>query len=177
MAIEVIIQAVSPELGEHSFWTLESHDSVSTQVVETLSCDSKVQKECSPNSGDTAWMMTSMAIVLMMTVPGLALFYGGMVRKKNVGDTVMTSFAITCLISILWLFFTYSLAFREGGDVFGRDLGWFIGGIRPVRLAGPLWGCCPQKREAQFFASSAPQAVFFTFSNFLCRVSARAPLP
>src|SRR6266436_3157473 len=69
----------------------------STQVVETLACDSKVQKECSPNSGDTAWMLTSMAIVLMMTVPGLALFYGGMVRKKNVGDTVMTSFAITCL--------------------------------------------------------------------------------
>ncbi|HWN52025.1 MAG TPA: ammonia channel protein, partial [Xanthobacteraceae bacterium] len=84
-------------------------------TVETLPCDSKVQKECSPNSGDTAWMLTSMAIVLMMTVPGLALFYGGMVRKKNVGDTVMTSFAVTCLISILWLFFTYSLAFREGG--------------------------------------------------------------
>src|SRR5215472_12971273 len=90
-------------------------DDNSGPAVETLPCDSKVYKECSPNSGDTAWMMTSMAIVLMMTVPGLALFYGGMVRKKNVGDTVMTSFAITCLISILWLFFTYSLAFREGG--------------------------------------------------------------
>ena len=62
-----------------------------------------------------------MAIVLMMTIPGLALFYGGMVRKKNVGDTVMTSFAITCLISILWLLFTYSLAFRAGTP--------FIGGL------------------------------------------------
>ena len=60
-----------------------------------------------------------MAIVLMMTIPGLALFYGGMVRKKNVGDTVMTSFAITCLISILWLFFTYSLAFRAGRPLIG----------------------------------------------------------
>ena len=50
-----------------------------------------------PNSGDTAWMMTSVALVLMMTIPGLGLFYGGMVRRKNVGDTVMTSFAITCL--------------------------------------------------------------------------------
>ena len=49
-----------------------------------------------------------MAIVLMMTIPGLAVFYGGMVRKKNIGDTVMTSFAITCLVSILWLLFTYS---------------------------------------------------------------------
>src|SRR5437868_3517195 len=103
-------------------------------AVETLPCDAKVQKECSPNSGDTAWMLTSMALVLMMTVPGLALFYGGMVREKNVGDTIMTSFAITCLISILWLLFTYSLAFREGGDVFGFDMGWFIGGLDRVGL-------------------------------------------
>ena len=85
-------------------------------------CDGvKVTENCTPNSGDTAWMLTSMAIVLMMTIPGLALFYGGMVRKKNVGDTIMTSFAITCLISILWLFFTYSLAFRSGTP--------FIGGL------------------------------------------------
>src|SRR4030088_107494 len=69
----------------------------SAQTVETLPCDSKVQKECSPNSGDTAWMLTSMAIVLMMTIPGLALFYGGMVRKKNVGETLVTSLAAACL--------------------------------------------------------------------------------
>src|SRR5262249_3724250 len=56
-----------------------------------------VVKDCAPNTGDTAWMLTSMALVLMMTIPGLGLFYGGMVRKKNVGDTVMTSFAIACL--------------------------------------------------------------------------------
>src|SRR6202140_8475 len=84
-------------------------------------CDAKTLEKCTPNSGDTAWMLTSMAIVLMMTIPGLALFYGGLVRKKNVGDTIMTSFAITCLISILWLFFTYSLAFRSGTP--------FIGGL------------------------------------------------
>src|SRR5580704_7923345 len=58
--------------------------------------------KCTVNSGDTAWMLTSVALVLMMTIPGLGLFYGGMVRKKNVGDTVMTSFAITCLITVLW---------------------------------------------------------------------------
>src|SRR6185437_5493224 len=52
-----------------------------------------VLEKCTPNSGDTAWMLTSVALVLMMTIPGLGLFYGGMVRKKNVGDTVMTSFA------------------------------------------------------------------------------------
>src|ERR1700688_3305405 len=99
-------------------------------AVETLACNATTYKECSPNSGDTAWMLTSMAIVLMMTVPGLALFYGGMVRKKNVGDTVMTSFAITCLISILWLFFTYSLAFTNGSP--------FIGGLDRAGLQGIL---------------------------------------
>jgi ammonium transporter, Amt family len=83
-------------------------------------CDGvKVTENCTPNSGDTAWMLTSMAIVLMMTIPGLALFYGGMVRKKNVGDTVMTSFAITCLVSILWFVFTYSIAFRGGTPFIG----------------------------------------------------------
>ena len=87
-----------------------------------------VLENCTPNSGDTAWMLTSMAIVLMMTIPGLALFYGGMVRKKNVGDTVMTSFAITCLISILWLLFTYSIAFRSGTP--------FIGGLDRAFLQG-----------------------------------------
>src|SRR5882757_2393891 len=55
------------------------------------------------SSGDTAWMLTSTALVLMMTIPGLALFYGGMVRKKNVLATAMQSIAITCLISVLWM--------------------------------------------------------------------------
>ena len=74
---------------------------------------------CSPSSGDNAWMLTSVALVLMMTIPGLGLFYGGMVRKKNVGDTIMTSFAITCLVSILWMICTYSLAFTAGTPFIG----------------------------------------------------------
>ena len=64
-------------------------------------CGGKILENCTPNSGDTAWMLTSVALVLMMTIPGLGLFYGGMVRKKNVGDTVMTSFAVTCLVTML----------------------------------------------------------------------------
>src|SRR5712672_868668 len=71
------------------------------------------------DTGDTAWMLTSTALVLMMTIPGLALFYGGMVRKKNVLATVMQSFAITCLISVLWLVIGYSLAFTEGNPYVG----------------------------------------------------------
>jgi Amt family ammonium transporter len=132
-------------------------------TVDTLPCDSKVQKECSPNSGDTAWMLTSMAIVLMMTIPGLALFYGGMVRKKNVGDTVMTSFAITCLISILWLFFTYSLAFREGGDVFGFDMGWFIGGLDRAGLQGILSDIANNKGNPNTLAATIPESVYSMF--------------
>jgi ammonium transporter, Amt family len=132
-------------------------------AVETLACDSKVYKECSPNSGDTAWMLTSMAIVLMMTVPGLALFYGGMVRKKNVGDTVMTSFAITCLISILWLFFTYSLAFREGGDVFGTDMGWFIGGLDRAGLQGIMSDIANNKGNPNTLAPTIPETVYSMF--------------
>lgn len=80
------------------------------------------------DSGDTAWMLTSTALVLMMTIPGLALFYGGMVRKKNVLATVMQSFAITCLVTVLWMVIGYSLAFTEGTN--------FIGGFSRMLLIG-----------------------------------------
>ena len=86
--------------------------------------------KCTPTGGDTAWMLTSVALVLMMTIPGLGLFYGGMVRKKNVGDTVMTSFAITCLVTVLYAVVTYSLSFTSGG--------WFIGGLSRAFLQGIL---------------------------------------
>ena len=80
------------------------------------------------NSGDTAWMLTSTALVLMMTIPGLALFYGGMVRKMNVLATVMQSFAITCLVTVLWMIVSYSLAFTDGNP--------FLGGFSRVLLDG-----------------------------------------
>jgi len=80
------------------------------------------------DSGDTAWMLTSTALVLMMTIPGLALFYGGMVRKMNVLATVMQSFAVTCLVTLLWMVVSYSLAFTEGTA--------FIGGWSRVMLTG-----------------------------------------
>ena len=72
------------------------------------------------DSGDTAWMMTSTALVLLMTIPGLALFYGGMVRKMNVLAIVMQSFAICCLVTILWIVIGYSLAFSEGSALLRR---------------------------------------------------------
>ena len=83
------------------------------------------------NTGDTAWMLTSTALVLLMTIPGLALFYGGMVRKKNVLATVMQSFAITCLVTVIWMIAGYSLAFRDGGGMQA-----YIGGLDRFFLAG-----------------------------------------
>jgi Amt family ammonium transporter len=118
-------------------------------------CDAKTLTNCSPNSGDTAWMLTSMAIVLMMTLPGLALFYGGMVRKKNVGDTVMTSFAITCLVSILWLFFTYSIAFRAGTP--------FIGGLDRAFLQGIVSDITKGIGNPNPLAPTIPETVYSMF--------------
>ncbi|MBY6262985.1 ammonium transporter [Azospirillum sp. 412522] len=81
------------------------------------------------NGGDTAWMLISTALVLMMTIPGLALFYGGMVRKMNVLATVMQSFAITCLISVLWYVIGYSLAFTGTGAYVGGLDRLFLNGL------------------------------------------------
>src|ERR1700760_1429385 len=67
------------------------------------------------DTGDTAWMLTSSVLVLMMTIPGLALFYAGMVRKKNILATLAQSFAATALITVLWMVIGYSIAFTDGG--------------------------------------------------------------
>src|SRR5499433_1508710 len=114
-----------------------------------------VLENCTPNSGDTAWMLTSMALVLMMTIPGLGLFYGGMVRKKNVGDTVMTSFAITWLISILWLICTYSLAFRSGTP--------FIGGLDRAFLQGIVSDISKGIGNPNPLAPTIPETVYLCF--------------
>ena len=74
------------------------------------------------DSGDTAWMITSSALVLMMTIPGLALFYGGMVRKKNVLATLAQSFGATCIITVLWMVIGYSIAFTTNPDAGGEFL-------------------------------------------------------
>jgi Amt family ammonium transporter len=84
------------------------------------------------NSGDTAWMLTSTALVLMMTIPGLALFYAGMVRKKNILATLMQAFAITCLVSIAWTVVGYSEAFTAGTGAFAP----YIGDLSRLMLNG-----------------------------------------
>ena len=121
----------------------------------TPNCDAKMLINCTPNSGDTAWMLTSVALVLMMTIPGLGLFYGGMVRKKNVGDTIMTSFAITCLISILWLVCTYSLAFTAGSP--------YIGGLDRLFLQGILSDIAKGMGNPSSLGATIPETVYICF--------------
>jgi Amt family ammonium transporter len=81
------------------------------------------------DSGDTAWMLTSTALVLLMTIPGLALFYAGMVRKKNVLATMMQSFFITCLVTVVWMVAGYSLAFTNGNAYIGDLSRFMLNGI------------------------------------------------
>ena len=82
-----------------------------------------------PNKGDIAWMLTATALVLLMSVPGLALFYGGMVRSKNMLSMLMQVFVVFCLISVLWFVYGYSLAFTEGNAYIGGFDRLFLGGI------------------------------------------------
>ena len=103
------------------------------------------------DSGDTAWMLTSMALVLMMTIPGLALFYGGMVRKKNVLAVLMQTFVTTCLVTVLWVVVAYSLAFRTNPDDFYNA---YIGGFDRVLLAG-------MGKDVLF--QTIPESVFMCF--------------
>src|SRR5579872_5845213 len=81
------------------------------------------------DSGDTAWMLISTALVLMMLIPGLALFYGGMVNKECVLGVLAQSFAVCCLISVLWIVYGYSYAFTAGSSL-------YLGGSSRVMLAG-----------------------------------------
>jgi Amt family ammonium transporter len=116
------------------------------------------------SSGNTAWILTSTALVLFMTIPGLSLFYGGLVRVKNVLSVLMQCFAITCLISVLWLVGVYSLAFSEGNA--------FIGGLGNLFLAnvseGAMIGDIPESVFSMFqltFAIITPALIVGAFAE------------
>ncbi|HWE17753.1 MAG TPA: ammonium transporter [Hyphomicrobiaceae bacterium] len=100
------------------------------------------------NAGDTAWLLTATALVLFMTLPGLALFYGGLVRAPNVLSVLMHCFAIACLVSILWLICAYSLAFAPGSPWIGSLSKAFLGGVGRQSLAP---------------STTVPETVFFMF--------------
>ncbi|MDM4772335.1 ammonium transporter [Solimonas sp. SE-A11] len=107
------------------------------------------------SAGDTAWMLTSTALVLLMTIPGLALFYAGMVRKKNVLATTLQSFAVTALITVLWIVIGYSLAFSPGSPFIGGLDNLFLGGLKYFKEAGQL--------SVNPLAPTVPESVFIMF--------------
>jgi len=106
------------------------------------------------DSGDTAWMLTSTALVLMMTIPGLALFYGGMVRKKNVLATLAQSFGATCIITVIWMVIGYSLAFTDNPN---PSLNNIVGGVNYL-LLGPMGVNAVSK-----LANTIPESVYMCF--------------
>jgi Amt family ammonium transporter len=108
------------------------------------------------SAGDTAWMLTSTALVLMMSIPGLALFYGGMVRKKNVLATLMQTFAIVCVVTILWWLVGYSLAFTPGSK--------FLGGFSRALFNGMTFMHDPvNKLSVSHLALTIPETVYAMF--------------
>lgn len=107
------------------------------------------------DTGDTAWMLVSTALVLFMTIPGLALFYGGLVRTKNVLSVLMQCFGLTGLISLLWLAVGYSLAFDSNGMEAGRiGLASFVGGLSKAFLSGV---------DARSQSGTIPEVLFFAY--------------
>jgi Amt family ammonium transporter len=108
------------------------------------------------NAGDTAWMLTSTALVLMMSIPCLALFYGGMVRKKNVLATLMQTFAIVCVVTILWWVIGYSWAFTPGGKFLGGSSRAFFNGMTFVH--DPV-----NKMSVSHLALTIPETVYAMF--------------
>ncbi len=124
-------------------------------LLSLLSPGLALAQEATLDSGDTAWMLTATALVLFMTIPGLALFYGGMVRSKNILSVMMQCFAITGLMSILWMVYGYSLAFDTTGMEAGvTNFNSFVGGLDRVFLSG----LTPDSLVGAF-----PESVFITF--------------
>ncbi|HEY1075137.1 MAG TPA: ammonium transporter [Fontimonas sp.] len=116
------------------------------------------------SGGDTAWVMTSTALVLFMSLPGLALFYGGLVRAKNVLSVLMQCFAIVCVVSIIWLAFGYSLAFAPGNGFIGGLSKAFFNGVGENSLNGTI----PETVFAMYqltFAAITPALVVGGFAE------------
>lgn len=126
------------------------------EIIETETAPAAAAEEAPTlNSGDTAWMLTSTALVLFMTIPGLALFYAGMVRTKNVLSVLMQCFAITSMITVLWMLYGYSLAFDTTGMEKGvTNFSSFVGGLSKAFLSSV-------SRDS--LTMTIPETVFMTF--------------
>ena len=126
--------------------TLLPVETVMAQDAATEAPPAVVEAAATLDSGDTAWMIVATVLVLFMTIPGLSLFYGGLVRAKNILSILVQCFAITCLMTILWLVYGYSLAYGEGGAYIGDFSKVFLKGVGVDTIDGTI-----------------PESVFFTF--------------
>ena len=122
---------------------------VACGLLFLLNADVALASDGQISNANTAWILTSTALVLFMTLPGLAFFYGGLVRSKNVLSVLMQCFSLACLVSIMWVAFLYSLAFGDGGS-----LNSFIGGLDNSFLAG---------LSASSMSGDIPETVFIMF--------------
>jgi Amt family ammonium transporter len=125
------------------------HGGASLLGLLSLAPSIAVAEEATLNSGDTAWMITATALVLFMTIPGLSLFYAGLVRSKNVLSVLMQCFALTGLMSLLWAIYGYSMASTDGGA-----LNQWIGGLDKLFLSGVT---------VDAVSGTIPESVFMTF--------------
>ena len=126
--------------------TLLPVESLMAQEAAAEAAPAAAEEEATLNSGDTAWMIVATVLVLFMTIPGLSLFYGGLVRAKNILSILVQCFAITCLMTILWLIYGYTLAYGEGNAFIGDFSKLFLKGVGVDTIDG-----------------SIPESVFFTF--------------
>lgn len=126
--------------------TLLPVESLMAQEAAAEAAPAAAEEAATLNSGDTAWMIVATVLVLLMTIPGLSLFYGGLVRAKNILSILVQCFAITCLMTILWLIYGYTLAYGEGNAFIGDFSKLFLKGVGVDTIDG-----------------SIPESVFFTF--------------
>src|SRR6476469_8998408 len=117
------------------------------------------------DTGDTAWMLSSTALVLLMTIPGLALFYAGMVRKKNVLATMMQSFVICCLVTITWVVAGYSIAFTTGNEYMGDFTRIMLNGIADhiVKGADSPFVLASGIKDVADLSTTIPETVYMMF--------------
>jgi len=132
----LVVIALSPGLGSaqesvppSTTEAAGAQDETAPAMAEEAPAGAPAPEPAKIDSGDTAWLLTSSALVLAMTAPGLALFYGGLVRRKNTLSTMMHSFVVLCLISVQWVLWGYSMAF-------GPDVGSIVGNLSYFGLAG-----------------------------------------
>ncbi len=157
VALSVLLLVSPLSLAEEDVATMVESVQVEATVIEMPVVETSVVEAAAPvpNKGDTAWMMVSTLLVVLMIVPGVALFYGGLVRAKNMLSVLTQVMAIFCMVSILWAIYGYSLAFGDGGS-----LNWAIGDLSKMFLAG----ITPDSTVATFTDGVViPELVFVAF--------------